>query len=250
MLKTIFRPLLPLLHKLTGRFAYVQDGLVTVHNHEFMQDAAFQAAYRRGLQASGKDYYWHWRVYVGLWAASVCAALDGDYVECGVNYGFMSSAIMYHLDWDRTGKMFYLLDTFKGLDSRFVSNEEKQIGALNTSQQRLKASFYVSGVDGVRRNFSEWQHVRIIEGAIPETLEQIESKQIAFAHIDMNNSPPEVAAAEFIWPRLVRGGMILLDDYAFYGYRLQKLGIDEFARRAGTSVLSLPTGQGLIIKAS
>jgi predicted O-methyltransferase YrrM len=121
---------------------------------------------------------------------------------------------------------------------------------LNTSEQWLKASFYVSGVDVVRRNFSEWQHVRIIEGAIPETLKQIDSKQIAFAHIDMNNSAPEVAAAEFIWPRLVRGGMILLDDYAFYGYRLQKLGMDEFARHAGTSVLSLPTGQGLIIKAS
>lgn len=247
MLKTIFRPLMPLLHKLGGRFIYMQDGLITVHNHEFAEDPAFQAAYRRGVQA-GADYYWHWRVHVGLWAARACAALDGDYIECGVNYGCMSSAIMQYLDWDRTGKVFFLLDTFKGIDARFVSDEEKSKGKLETSEQWLKSGLYVSGADAVRKNFSEWRNVRVIEGAIPDTLTQIDSERLAFAHIDMNNWRPEIAAAEFIWPRLARGGMILLDDYAYYGYQPQKVAMDDFARRVGTTVLSLPTGQGLIVK--
>jgi hypothetical protein len=42
--------------------------------------------------------------------------------------------------------------------------------------------------------------------------------------------------------------MILLDDYAYPGYPLSKKGMDEFANRKGVQVLSLPTGQGLIIK--
>lgn len=248
MLKALFRPLLPLLHRLGGRFAYVQDGLVTVHNHEFLEDPAFRAAYERGLKASGKDYYWHWRVYVGLWAARNCRKLGGDFVECGVNYGFMSSAIMHDLDWDKTGKTFFLLDTFQGLDPRYVSEDEKKAGALEQSRAWLTSGFYVSGIEAVQRNFSEWNNLKIIAGTIPETLLQITSFEIAFAHIDMNNSPPEVAAAEYIWPRLVRGGLILLDDYAFYGYRPQKIGMDGFARSVGTEVLSLPTGQGLILK--
>src|SRR4051812_43081056 len=49
---------------------YDQDGLRTAHNHEFMNDPAFQAAYGRGIQAVGWDYNWHWRIHVGLWAAS------------------------------------------------------------------------------------------------------------------------------------------------------------------------------------
>jgi hypothetical protein len=40
----------------------------------------------------------------------------------------------------------------------------------------------------------------------------------------------------------------LLDDYAYHGYRQQKLGMDRFAASRGVQVLSLPTGQGLLIK--
>ena len=74
--------------------SYIQDGLASMHNSEFMGDAAFVAAYARGVRAAGKDYGWHWRVHMGLWAASVAKNLAGDFVECGVNAGFMSSSIM------------------------------------------------------------------------------------------------------------------------------------------------------------
>jgi hypothetical protein len=39
---------------------------------------------------------WHRRVHVGQWAAACAAKLDGDFVECGVNRGFLSSSIMAH----------------------------------------------------------------------------------------------------------------------------------------------------------
>jgi len=72
---------------------YDQDGLRSVHDHEFMRDPAFRRAYARGVQAAGTDYGWHWRVHVGLWAASCAARIEGDFAECGVNRGFMASAI-------------------------------------------------------------------------------------------------------------------------------------------------------------
>ena len=40
-----------------------------------------------------------------------------------------------------------------------------------------------------------------------------------------------------------------MDDYAYCGYLPQKLGMDGFARKKGADILSLPTGQGLLIKA-
>ena len=40
----------------------------------------------------------------------------------------MSSAILEDLSWDRTGKCFYLLDTFHGLDERYVSDNERAEG--------------------------------------------------------------------------------------------------------------------------
>jgi O-methyltransferase len=65
----------------------------------------------------------------------------------------------------------------------------------------------------------------------------------------MNNKIPEIAAAEYFWDKLVSGAVIVLDDYAWGGYHMgQKLAFDEFAAKRGVEVLSLPCGQGLIIK--
>lgn len=78
---------------------YDQDLLRTQHNHQFMNDPDFQAAYARGRAATGgMEFNWHWRVHTALWAASHAAKLEGDFVECGVAKGFMSSAVMTFID--------------------------------------------------------------------------------------------------------------------------------------------------------
>lgn len=231
-----------------GSDIYDRDGLRSVHAHDFLHDPAFLLAYERGVAAAGEDYGWYWRVHVGLWAASCASRIAGHFVECGVNRGFMASAIMRALDWDSLGKTFYLMDTFAGLDARFVSEAEKGAGALESSRRLLRNGFYVSGVESVRANFAEWRNVRIVVGAIPETLGQADAAAVAFLHLDMNCAPPEVAAAEHFWDRLTPGAFILMDDYGYSGFPAQRTALDDFARKRGVKVLSLPTGQGLIVK--
>ena len=221
---------------------YQQDGLRSVHNHEFMDDPKFQSAYQRGIKAAGgRDYNWHWRVHVGLWAARVANGLRGDFVECGVGRGFLSSAIMQDLDWNNQRRTFYLLDTFSGIDPRYATEAE-------AAKHLDRKPTYAESVDEVRANFSEWDRVKIIQGPVPETLRQIETRSIAYLHLDMNCTPPEIAAISELWDRLVPGAPILLDDYAYRGYREQKLAMDNFARSVGAAVLSVPTGQGVMIR--
>jgi predicted O-methyltransferase YrrM len=64
----------------------------------------------------------------------------------------------------------------------------------------------------------------------------------------MNNTAPEIAAAEHLWDRLVPGGIIVLDDYGWRKQINQKIAFDRFADARKVNVLSLPTGQGLLIK--
>lgn len=229
---------------------YAQDGLISVHNHDFLADPAFRRAYERGLRAldGGDDYRWHWRIHVGLWAAASASRLSGDFVECGVNRGFLSSAIMEALDWDRQGRTFWLLDTFSGLDERFVSEQERRAGTLQRNRDEIASGFYVRGPESVVANFAQWRNVRIVVGAIPDTLPQVTAASIAYLHLDMNCAPPEVAAAEHFWDRLLPGAPVLLDDYAYLGYGAQKAALDAFAARKGVAICSLPTGQGLMLK--
>lgn len=223
---------------------YEHDGLISIHNHDFLDDPDFKRAYERGVLAA-VDYRWHWRVHIGLWAASTAARLDGDFVECGVNRGFLSSAIMELLDWDRTGKTFYLLDTFGGLD---VGQAGENSVESSRNKKHLDEGFYVTNVDQVAKNFAEWENVKIIQGAVPDTLVRVNAEKIAYLHLDMNAAAPEVAAFQFFWPKLVPGAIVLLDDYAFYGYEGQKRAMDETTARIGVAIASLPTGQGLIVK--
>jgi hypothetical protein len=64
----------------------------------------------------------------------------------------------------------------------------------------------------------------------------------------MNVAAAEMGAAEFLWPRLVPGAPVLLDDYGWAAHVNQKKAWDEFAARKGAMILGLPTGQGLIVK--
>ena len=227
---------------------YNQDGLRTIHNHDFIGDPDFARAYARGVTAVGADYQWHWRVHVGVWAAECAIAVEGDFVECGVNRGFLSSAIMNRLDWNSRNRTFYLLDTFYGVDLRYLSETDRTLGVEERAQRELDSGFYATSSEEVRANFSEWPNATIIEGPIPETLPQVNSKAIAFLHLDLNCSMPEIAALSVFWDRLSPGAIVLMDDYAYKGYESQKMGIDGFARVRSIPVLSLPTGQGLIIK--
>lgn len=232
--------------------AYANDGLISIHQHAFRDDPAFQRAYRRGVRAlGGQDFYqWQWRVHIGLWTAANASRLDGDFVECGVSYGFLSSAVMEFLDWDRLGKTFYLLDTFAGVDPRFSTADERRAGALKKSQQWLRYGFYASSVDSVRANFAQWRNQRIVVGAVPDTLDQVDARVVAFLHIDMNCAAPEVGALRFFWPRLAPGALVLLDDYAFSGAEEQRIAMDGLASELGVPICALPTGQGLLIKPS
>lgn len=224
---------------------YRRDGLRSIHNHSFIDDPEFDRAYRRGVRAIGGTdrYRFQWRAHVALWAAATASRIEGDFVECGVNYGFMSSAIMEYLDWDTLGKTFWLLDTFSGVDSGQASEK-----ALMVSRKLHREGFYADGVDVVRRNFSEWRNHRIVVGAIPGTLDQVEADRVAFLHIDMNCAPPEVAALRHFWPKLTPGAPVLLDDYAYAGFEEQHAAMDELAAELGVTICSLPTGQGLLLK--
>ena len=254
MMKTLFHktvsraryvipaPLLSLAYLLYRvRGAYIQDGLISAHNSDFRKDPKFRAAYRRG-KATGS---WgrqdvEWRAYVCCWAAWSVRDKDGDFVECGVNRGGLSRAVMHYVDFDHLDKTFWLLDTYDGLVGDLISRDERRLGILPGG--------YAPCYDHVVQTFREFSGVRIVKGIVPDTLAQVTAQRISYLSIDMNNTAPEIAAAEYFWDRLIAGGIVILDDYGWTKQINQKRAFDAFAEARNVKILSLPTGQGLLIK--
>jgi hypothetical protein len=228
---------------------YDEDGLFTIHNDRFRRDPIFKAAYQRGVEANNNlDPHFEWRLHLALWAASNALGATGDFVECGVNTGFMSSAIMARLNWGQVAKRFYLIDTFAGPVMSQFSSDEVQNGRRKLAEDQMAVGGYETDIARVRANFAEWPNAVVVPGSVPDILPAADIASVAFLHIDMNCAYPERAALEYFWNRLSPGAFVLLDDYAYYGFENQADAIDAVARSLGFSVLSLPTGQGLIVK--
>jgi len=220
---------------------YHQDGLITQHSTAFMEQDRFTAAYAAAKEIGtwrGADI--HWRAHVIAWAAELGSKLEGDFVECGVDYGGTAMVALTYSGIAQTGRHFYLLDTFEGLDDRFISEAERAHG--------LKPGTYPHGYERVKNSFAQYNDVTLIKGAVPETLSQVPSDKVAYLSIDMNCTEPEIATGEFFWPKLSPGAPIVLDDYGWSQHEEQRKAWDKFAEERGLTVLGLPTGQGLLIK--
>lgn len=233
---------------LTFRGNYHADNLFTYHSDAFRREPGFRKAYARGLKTVTLDPGHEWRVHIALWCASTAARLEGDFVECGVFVGFISSAIMEHLGWDSLGKTFWLVDTFEGPKVEQFTTSELERGRAAEVEALRKVGGYDYSFEGVRANFAEWRNARLVKGLVPDVLPQCGSSKVAYLHLDMNAVVPETAALRFFWDRLVPGGMVLMDDYCYAGFDEQRQGLDKAAAELGVGIVSLPTGQGLLIK--
>lgn len=214
---------------------YGQDALWTIHAHHFEGSPDFERAYARAVRAGGFDYGIRWRAHAILWAATTAAPLDGAFVECGTGRGFMASAICEYLGWG--SRRFYLFDTF---NPATPTADGKQDGPISP--------YYADGPEAVAVNFAEWPGVELVQGEIPATLTRRAIDTIAFLHVDMNHAIAEEAAVRYFWPRLVRGGFMVFDDYGLEGYEAQRDAVDALSQELGFSVFACPTGQGIVVK--
>jgi Macrocin-O-methyltransferase (TylF) len=231
---------------------YAEDGLYSVHNDEFRHTPEFAASYARGVAAShGFDPGLRWRLHIALWAAQLAAqSAPGDFVECGVNAGMVSSAILHHLNFATLAprRRYFLIDTFAGPVLDQFSAEERASGWVKLVENQVATGGYVTDLDRVRANFAEWPNAVVVPGVVPEILATLDVAQVAFLHLDLNCAAPEAAALEHFWPLMPAGAVVLMDDYAHHGVAAQKKSIDQWAHSIRCGILSLPTGQGLIVK--
>lgn len=231
-----------------GPLAYNQDGLATQHSADFMRDVRFLEAYRVGMENARPGTQVEWRVHTALWCATQAARLEGDFVECGVHTGILSGAAMAWLDFAKLApRRFFLFDTWQGIPAEQVSEEEKRFGVLEMNRK------YQSGdalhADVVKK-FSRWPNAVVVRGRVPESLAAMaDCERVAYLSIDMNVAAAEMAAADALWPRLVPGGLMLLDDYGWAAHVNQKRAWDAWAQKTGAMILALPTGQALVQKA-
>jgi O-methyltransferase len=212
---------------------YASDQLITFcRNLTFMWDEDFIRGYAAHAQSPSEQAVM-WRKAVHYWAGRHCLKLDGDFVECGVWKGTTVHIIYDALNFGASGRAYWLYDIF-----------DFKEGDLHQKLDGLQEGLY----EKVKERFAFANNVNIIQGYVPESFSQGTPERVSLLHIDMNNAPTEIAALDELWPKVVPGGIVLLDDFGWSGYVEQTVDELEFFKERDYHVLELPTGQGLVIK--
>ena len=152
----------------------------------------------------------------------------------------MSATLKYHKEkWNQSSKNLWLVDTFSPFAIDLPTGTQNQTGA--------KLALYCDDLEKVKGHFKEFHNVHFLQGLVPECLDRLEVEKISFLHIDLNAPKPEIAGLSLLWDRLVKGGILLLDDYGGSNRKDQHDAMNDFALKHSFEILQMPSGQGLAI---
>ncbi len=136
----------------------------------------------------------------------------------------------------------YLCDTFSGV-VKAGSNDWLYKGGEHADTSRRIVEELISTLG--------LQNVRILEGIFPdETAKTIPRDQMTFrlCHVDVDVYQSARDIVAWIWDKLAVGGMIVFDDYGFYGCGGVTKFVNEQAQERDRLVLHNLNGHAVIIK--
>jgi O-methyltransferase len=240
-LPTVLQPAARLAQRVLkkGPYRYEGDGIATAHLSPFLTDADFESRFGT-VAATWGGYDIRWRLWILTGCARHCASLNGSFAEFGVYRGGCAFMILSGAG-PHSGRKYYLFDTFQGIPGEHLTENEARAGF----QGRLADV----SLDDVRQRLAGWpDQVEFIIGDIFQTLPTTETGPLAFVHLDLNAAEPTGAALEYIWSRLLPGGIVVFDDYGWDAYIDQRRLVDRFFGDKPDGLIALPTGQAICVK--
>jgi O-methyltransferase len=70
--------------------------------------------------------------------------------------------------------------------------------------------------------------VKVHEGWVPDVLDEMARCTFAFVHLDLDHYLPTLAALEWFWPRMERGGVMACHDWFIHKCDLATRAINEW----------------------
>ncbi|MDO8265924.1 MAG: TylF/MycF/NovP-related O-methyltransferase [Candidatus Saccharibacteria bacterium] len=161
-------------------------------------------------------------------------AVDGDVVELGCYEGGSAVAIQQLLtDSDSSDKTLWLYDSFEGLpektsEDNSVNGELFVGGALKASKARLERNFHKANL--YLPEIKKAWFFELDTDDLPD--------KICFAFLDGDFYESIMDSFKLVFPKVSKGGVIVVDDYENTKLPGVKKAVDEFALLQNLTVKS------------
>jgi hypothetical protein len=170
--------------------------------------------------------------------------IEGDIVECGVWRGGSMAAVARALvSLGNFERCLYLFDTFEGM-TRPTARDVNFAGEVAEDLYR-KRNGREGGSDWCRASEEDVASVmkacgydeskiHLVKGRVEETIPSKAPERIAILRLDTDWYESTLHELEHLFPRLTRGGVVIIDDYGHW--RGARRATDEFFARRSPGV--------------
>jgi O-methyltransferase len=131
-------------------------------------------------------------------------------LEVGVWRGGTAGIMASQLVNVNSAANLYLADTFSGVAKAGEKDSFYKGGEHNDTSQQI--------VEEVLRNKSQYNNYKILKGIFPEdTAHEINAAELfGLCHIDVDVYDSAKDILEWVWDKLIPGGVVVFDDYGFH----------------------------------
>jgi O-methyltransferase len=163
--------------------------------------------------------------------------IEGDIVECGVwRGGSMMLAALTSIDENDTSRKLWLYDTYEGMTpptnqdySEFTNKKDRM--AIDT-YKRIKG-WCKASLEDVQSNMNSTGYPKdklvFIKGDVMQTIPKTLPEKIALLRLDTDFYDSTLHEMTHLFPRLVAGGILILDDYGHW--QGQRKATDEYLEK-------------------
>jgi len=190
---------------------------------------------------------WPHRLYIWLDVLSRTKNVSGDVLEVGCYLGGTAAVSVRMLDAIGSDRPYTVIDTFSGFNEGQFKNEVR-LGA----NQRLANEFSSNSPELTRWVLDRHggKRVKIVQGDIVKITDDQIPMRISACLLDVDLEEPIYEGLKRLYPRLVTGGIIAVDDCDNHegGYKA-KIGYERFMAENGFTP-EYKYGMGLVAKPS
>jgi hypothetical protein len=169
---------------------------------------------------------------------------SGDVCELGCFRGLSAYQIAHHIS--KSGKKvdFHVFDSFEGLSELHSVDMPKD---RSQDVESLRKQFSAS-LETVKDNLKDFDFINYYKGWIPDRFHEVRDRLFCFVHVDVDLYQPTYHAVQFFYPRLVKDGIMVFDDYGCTQFPGAKKAVDESLEKNNDFFMPLPSGQAFLIK--
>jgi O-methyltransferase len=184
-----------------------------------------------------------------LIVSSLTKNKDFHFVECGCFKGQSSYIIATLLKKYNFKNKFFIFDSFEGLSPYDLFDKQLKDRVIDDNEANLRRKKFVSDFENFKKLMQPFDFVEIYKGWIPINFDKIKNYQFQFVHIDVDLHRPTYDSLEFFFPRLIKGGIIVCDDYNFADFPGAKTAWDEYFKDKNYQLsYEVPLGSKFLIK--